>query len=393
MNNYPVEFYDLLTRALGGNDSARLQGFLDETLALKYNALNVEGFTFADEMQLDFTYEQLQKEVGINVMASYVDLDSPAKPFSTEGVTLGSGSIPRMKAVEYWNEDKYRKMLITEQRFGASSERVANAALKGLFNTVDTLVGSHTNSLTYQRNQIVSSGKFTLTDTNNPNGIKNVTFSNHVPAANIKTLSSTKRWWTSVSDGVYSSEGSACDPIGDMQAMVKVARRKNVACHFEVNDAYADQILGHSKVKAALASYFFPAVDATIASASIAVRPREERIAALGAIVGAPIKCIDALVSVEKWNDTTKKIERPTFDAFESNVIVLVPDGKIGEILTVEPLVMAGGTYANFYGGRLLLTVGVNAVKKCQSYNTEMTSLVVPNVPQYMWYLHPYANA
>jgi hypothetical protein len=30
-------------------------------------------------------------------------------------------------------------------------------------------------------------------------------------------------------------------------------------------------------------------------------------------------------------------------------------------------------------------------VKKCQSFNTEMTSLVVPDKPQYMWYLHPYS--
>ena len=50
-----------------------------------------------------------------------------------------------------------------------------------------------------------------------------------------------------------------------------------------------------------------------------------------------------------------------------------------------------GGTYGTFYGGRLLVTVDVDFSKKCQSFETEMTSLVVPDKPQYMWYIHPYS--
>ena len=71
---------------------------------------------------------------------------------------------------------------------------------------------------------------------------------------------------------------------------------------------------------------------------------------------------------------------------------MFVPDGNLGEVLTVEPITVQGGIYGGFYDGRLLMTVGVDPVKKCQSYNTEMTSLVVPDKPQYMWYLHPYSG-
>jgi hypothetical protein len=78
-------------------------------------------------------------------------------------------------------------------------------------------------------------------------------------------------------------------------------------------------------------------------------------------------------------------------EAFEANVVVFVPDGNLGEIITVEPIAIEGGTYATFYGGRLLMTVDVDAKYKCQSFNTEMTSLAVPNKPQYMWYLKPNA--
>ena len=386
MNTYPVQFYDLLSRALGGNDGRRLQGFLDNVVAQKYNQLNIPGFKFAPEMQLDFTYEQIQKEIGLNVMASYVDLDSQPIPVGTEGAVISTGRIPRMKMVEYYNEDKYRKLLIAEQRFGAGSNQVVNSAVKALFNTIDTLVGGHTNALTYQRHQIVSTGKFTVNSTNNPNGIVGLTFASHVPAANINTLSGTKRWWT---DADKTTEGSAADPIADLIAMVETARKKGVKGHFEVNAAYLDAILKHSKVVAAIGANLFPlATDKTAAAAYLS---RARKLEVLAEIVGAPINAIDAIVATEVYNKTTKKLERTMIDAFEANVVVFVPDGDLGDFITVEPIAIEGGTYGTFYDGRLLLTVDVDAKYKCQSFNTEMTTLAVPNKPQYMWYLKPNA--
>lgn len=384
MNTYPVQFYDLLSRALGGNDGRRLQGFLDNVVAKKYNQLNIPGFKFAAEMQLDFTYEQLQKTAGINVMAQYLDVDSPATPIGTEGAVIATGRIPRMKMVEYYNEDKYRKLLIAEQRFGAGSDRVVTAAVDALFNTASNLVGGHTNSLTYQRHQVVSTGKFTLNSTNNPNGLVGLTFSSHVPTANINTLAGTKRWWTAAD---YSAEGSASDPIADMIAMVEVAREKGIEGHFEVNASFLDKVLRHSKVVAAIGANLFPtATDATAAAAYLS---RARKIEVLADIVGAPINAIDAKVATEVYNKATKALERKMMDAFEANVLVFVPNGEIGEILTVEPIAIEGGTYATFYGGRLLMTVDVDAKYKCQSFNTEMTSLVVANRAHEMFYLKP----
>ena len=386
MNTYPVQFYDLLSRALGSNDGRALQGFLDNVVAQKYNELNIPGFNFAPEMQLDFTYEQIQKEIGLNVMAQYLDLDSQPIPVGTEGAVISTGRIPRMKMVEYYNEDKYRKLLIAEQRFGATSNRVVNAAVEALFNTADTLVGGHTNALTYQRHQIVSTGKFTLNSTNNPNGLVGLTFASHVPTANINTLAGTKRWWTNAD---YTTEGSAADPIADLIAMVEVARQKGVKGHFEVNASYLDKILKHSKVVAAIGANLFPMAEN--AAASAAYLSRAKKIEVLAEIVGAPIVAIDAIVATEVYNKTAKALERKMIDAFDANVVVFLPDGNIGEIITVEPIAIDGGTYATFYGGRLLMTVDVDAKYKCQSFNTEMTSLAVPNKPQYMWYLKPNA--
>lgn len=391
-NTYTIQFYDLLSRALGDATPERLQGFLDEVMTEKYNRLQIDGFDFAADMQLDFTYEQVQKEAKLHVMAQYVDVDAPAVPLGTEGISVSTGSIPRMKLVEYFNEDKIRKMMIMEQRFGADSDRVRNSAFDKLFNTVDTLIGGHTNSLTYQRHQMISAGGVTLTSTNNPRGLQNITYSASVPAANITTLTSTARWWTQVSDGVYSTPGSACNPVKDLRAIVTKAKNKGVRGHFEIDDAYADQVLGHPAIQTAIAAKLYPLASGdalTSAKALVAVMDNQEAFDALGKIVGAPFKIIDSIVSVEKVVDG--KLSRPTFRSFESNVIVFVPDGSLGEILTVEPIALAGGTYGSFYEGRLLLTVDVDAVKKCQSFNTEMTSLVVPDKPHNMWYLHPYS--
>lgn len=387
MNTYTVQFYDLLSRALGGSESKHIQGFLDDVMARKYNALQLDGFVF-DEMQTDFAYEQIQREMSITPMANYYDLDSPALPRGTEGYKSWTGKIPRMKDVEYLNEDKIRKQILLEQRIAAiGADRVTRGALDTLFITVDKLIGGHTNSLTFQRHQMVSKGKFEITFANNPKGVNGLSFSAHVPSANVTTLTTTARWWT---NSGMTSEGSAADPIGDMQAIANKASDAGLAAfHFEVEKAYFKKILNHSKVLTAIALNLFPTASVSDTAGAVAVMGDEVKKRALEAIVGCPFKVIDSMVSKEAPVKASQDYTIVNMKAFEPNVLVLVPDGNIGRVVTVEPIALPGGTYGSFYDGRLLLTIGVDPVKKCQSFNTEMTSLVVPEVPQYMWYLYP----
>lgn len=388
MDTYQIQFYDLMSRALGGNDSKRLQGFLDNVMARKYNTLQLDGFTF-EEMQLDFAYEQIQREMSITPMANYYDLDSPALPRATEGFKSWTGRIPRMKDVEYLNEDKIRKQLILEQRIAAvGADRVARGAMDALFVTLDTLIGGHTNSLTYQRHQFVSKHGFSLTFANNPKGVSGLTFDAHVPTANIITKTvNTEKWWTNANK---TTEGTNADPAKDLADLVLKASDAGLsAVHFEVQKNYFKKVLNHSKVIKAIALNLYPTADASNTVGAVAVMGEDVKKRALESIIGCPIKEIDSIVSVEAPVKATQTYTRVNKQAFEPDVFVLVPDGNIGKVLTVEPIALPGGTYANFYDGRLLVTVGVDPVKKCQSYNSEMTSLVVPEVPQYMWYLYP----
>jgi len=385
MNNYDVQVYDLLSRA-GISGGKQLQAFIDNQVMQKYNELNIPGFTFAADMQLDFSYEQVQRDFALNIMASYVDVDSPATPNAPKGATIARGRIPRMKKVEYYNEDKIRKMLILEERKGAGSDVVRAAAYADLFVTLDNLIGGHVNSISYQRHQIVSTGKFTLTADNNPDGLKNLTFASHVPAANTTTLSGTARWWTNTDK---TTEGTAANPIANMTEMVENARRKGVRGHFEVNYNFLTKILAHSKVVATIGINALPAADSAAQSSYASIMGRAQKKAALESLVGAPIVEHDHMVTVQKISKGV--VENVTVDSFAGDVLVFVPDGNLGEILTVEPIAIAGGTYANFLGGRGLVTIQADYQKKVQSYNTEMTSLVVPSLAQHFYYLKPTA--
>lgn len=385
MNTYDIQFYDLLSRA-GISGAKQLQGFIDEVVMQKYNNLDIEGFAFAPEMQLEFTYEQVQKELGLNPMAAYVDRDSDTVPDGKAGATIHRGTIPRMKKVEFYNEDKYRKMLILEQRFGANSDRAMKAAVRDLFITSDNLIGGHINSLSYQRHQLVSTGKFTITQQNNPNGsLHGTTFASHVPTANVNTLTGQQRWWT---DAAKTIEGTAADPIANLVEIVDISRRNGIRGHFEVNYNHLTKTLKHSKVVANIGINILPAADATAQASYAGNLSRNRKKEIFAELVGAPIVEREHLVATQVYNKTTKAMENKVVDAFEENVFVFVPDGNIGEVITVEPIAIAGGTYAQFLDGRGLLTVDVDAVKKCQGFHTEMTSLLVPSMPQTWRYLY-----
>jgi hypothetical protein len=359
-------------------------------MARKYNALQLDGFTFEPFMQTDFTYEQIVGELGLNPMAQYYDVDSPALPDGTLGFEAYTGKIPRMKKVEYFNEDKLRKMKLVEDRKSTTPSQIAEIAYQQLFITVDKLIGGHTNSLTYQRHQAVSTGKFVIDNTNNPKGVKNITLDYHIPAVNKTTLSDAARWWTS-STHTQINEGGSSNPVKDLTDIVAKARYAGVRGHFEVEIDYLKECLGHSKILAAIGTSMLPASDSTAQVAYARIQPWEVLKARLEAIIGAPIKAIDSLVPVESISKNEKAFVRQNINAFNKNVWVFVPDGEIGVVKTVEPIAIEGGNYGSFYGGKLLLTVGVDFVKKCQSYNTEMTSLVIPTATRYMYYLYPNA--
>lgn len=381
------QFYDLVSHAFNGDaTSRRLQTFVDSTMSLKYNGLKLDGFSFAPDMQLDYTYEQIQKELGITPMASYYDVDSPAVPKAEQEASLATGRVPRMKEVMYFNEDKVRKQLILEKML--SDEKIPIQAGQKLFDVVDELIGRHTNSLTYQRNQMVSAGKLVLNDKNNPDGTLRVTLSANVPLKNRKTLSGDEKFWKGKT---YAQEGAKADPVQSIIDWLQPILDRGIKGHIEINLAYYRRLLRHSKVNQRIGFGLWPTVSAEAATGAATVLPLSQKTSALEDLLGVKIKTVDSISSVLTYNTTSKRMEPTTAPSFNPDVIVFIPDGNVGEVLTVMPISTQDNSalVSTFYDGRLMLTVARDAVTKCQGFHTEMTSLVVPNVPQYFFYLFP----
>jgi len=370
-------FYDLVSTAVG--DKYALQAFVDETKEA-YNQLDLAGFNWSADLLPDFSFEQISREYGINAMATWVDLDSPGTPVSVEGESLQTGKVPRMKKYAAFDENDYRQLMI--KRIANSS--VVDLAQDALFNINKKLIDSHTNALTYMRHQMVSKGAFELTAANNAGGITGTVFSASIPAGNKVVKTSTAVWWTSGGTG---AEGTASDPVADLKAISE--KVTGVGYHFEVDALTLKKTLGHSKVLQAIGYAMNPlAVDAASAQQIGANVILEQRRARLEEIIGFPIVAIESVSRVDSFDKASKKVVGTEVRSFQPYNWALVPNGQIGETIAVAPIAVGdAASFAQFYGGRLLITYDFDVRKKTQYMESELTALVVPDKPKYMYIL------
>lgn len=378
-------YYDLVGKSLAG---VSYQEFVDTLFADKYNTPDTSGFVWDEEIQMDFTYHQLQAELGIHAMATYVDLDSPAPLRGVDGLEINTGKIPRFKHGFKLNEKIIREQMIMAGK-GAFDQAAANAIMNVLYNSTDKLIGGNYNTLTYQRHQAVSTGKLALLNTNNPQGIQNITFDFKVPTANITTLAGNYRWWT---DADYTTEGSSSNPIADLVAMVKAAEDVFAPVDkFEVSKKGFNRFLGHSKVLIALGYYYNPEAASDAIATNIAKRlSTEESRVLLERKLGVSIVIIDSVSAVESYNKTTKSIVKTNISSFDEDAWVLMPSGEIGTIKSVQPIIIQdpAARIALYDGGRTVLTQTFDAKNKYQYIESELTALCVPSNTKYMYYLN-----
>ena len=386
VNNY----YDLLTAGLG---AFSFQQFVDR-FQEKYNVLQTEGFDWDPDIQLDYTYEQLIASLGIVTLPVYVDVDSEGLDKSLGEFKIGSNKIPTQKHRYPMNAKMLRERMIMFQRFGEASltQETRTALMDMLFESTDKLLAGNRNALTHQRMRVVSTGQFTIDITNNPRGLKGITFDFGVPAANKESLSGENRWWKT-SDHVPAQEGTSSDPLLYLKNKRKAMRKKGFPSgHFEIASDLFDDLLTHSKVLERIGLALYPmAASATnpgTAAQGYATNMTDEaKKAAIESIIGCPIIPRDSLAAVEKFDDDTKSIKATTIENFNPLNVAFVPDGQIGTIKSVQPMVFTDDPtqrIAWFDGGRTLLTQRFESKTKSMYVESEMAVLAVPNVPQYM---------
>ena len=375
-------YYDLLGANGIGMTNERFQTFINK-FQEKYNVLNTDGFDWDDEIQIDFTYEQLQAELGIATLPTFVDIDAGAPYKMQDKFVIGSNKIPRFKHGFAMNEKIIREQMIMAKRLGSVTPDVRNTLLKLLFDSVDKLIVGNHNELTYQRNQIVSTGKFDITAENNPQGIKGLSFTF---GTNTSSLSGTSRWWTNAEHSV-ANQGSASDPLNDMKKIRKTATSVGVPLgHFEISKVLFDDLATHTKVLSRVGYALYPNADGETNAITYAQNLTEDALkAAMERIIGAPIKVIDARAVVEKFE--SGKIVKSAIDSFDSKSFAYVPDGMLGTIKAVEPIAVAdpAARIAYFDGGRTIIKNVFNTDTNTQYVYSECTALVVPSVARYMY--------
>lgn len=396
---------DTLMDFKGLNSNERFSAYYNNVLAPRESeGLNLNGFEKWDVPQIDFTYEQLEVENQITAMATYVDLNSEPVPLGSKGADILRGSIPRQKARFIIGENDYRKQMIVLERMGTAARLTgedATANIKAylaklLFGGLSELQDAHIASLNYQVGQMKSAGKVALTDANNPRGVRNVEFSAYVPAENVTTLATTKRWFTN--DG-KTTEGSAATPVEDVRALINAAKERYNEVVLEVDEKSFFEDMKHSAWKKALGYQIMPTLlaggisansDAS-ASAVTASSSDEQIKAAFRAIVGVDVVFSKTVCGVEKWDDSAKKLVRTKLRAFNPNVYLARPAGDIGIIKNVAPLRPDGSAIsALIFNNHGIIEYRYDAKHKVQDWCSELTALAVPTRPKDMFYLKTY---
>ena len=378
-----ANYYDLVGRALGG---LTYQSFVDSFNEI-YNVPQTDGFVWDDEIQMDFTYHQLEAELGIYTMASYVDLDSDAPLRAVQGAEIATGKIPRMKHGFVLNEKIIREQMIFASK-GAFDSASETALMKLLFNSTDKLIGGNYNRLSMQRHQAVSTGKLTINSTNNAGGLSSLVLDFSIPTANVTTKTVNDRWWT---DTAYATQGSTSDPLADMVDLVEAAEDGHApAGHIEIAKTLWRRLKGHTVFLTSMGYVYNPEAATDAIALTYGKRlTNDELLNLLERKLGVPVTIVDHKGVVEVFNKTTKLIDFNEVDSFDADTVVYVPNGEIGTIKSVQPIVIPdpAARVAYFDEGRTTLTQTFDAKKKIQYIESELTALCVPNKRKYMFYL------
>lgn len=387
MRNNPVDFYKLLEFGLGGDT---WQQFVDRYKE-KYEGMVIDGFEFAPT-SINYTWQQLVAATTVTTLPTYVDPESPGYEKQRGSAKGETGSIPTQKAFYSLNRTIVREKMQLMQMFGqaALNQDMMNVIMGLLDESADGLIKGYYNSLTNQRMQIVSTGKFKIDATNNPRGIKDITFDFGIDASHFDTLSGTQRWWTNADK---STEGTASDPIAYMKNKVKEIRNKY---HYygplkiEMAKEMMDAILSHRKVLKRIGMMLYPlsSVDNSGATAlAYAQNLADDAIKqALVRLVGCEIVERDSKAYVDDWTEdgvlTQKEIEN-----FSLTNISFIPQGTIGNIQGVTPLTMGyePSKVAFFDDNRLVLSQRMNPETHSIYIESEAAELCVPSLPKYMF--------
>lgn len=346
----------------------------------------------------DMTYAALQRNTNIQVMAKHVALDAHAIPNPTQGAEALEGSIPSVATnITIGKEDYLREaqLLMNAELVGTP---LVDAAQDMLAEKFDAKFAEHNARASYMRDYVVFHGKYEITATNNAGSFYNVEFDFGVPAANKTAKTGTAKWWT---DSTLATEGSASDPIADLDTLIEslVAKgfKKNQIV-LELGYKTLHALCRHSKVREAIAVFMNPAIAPRTSSqspslAAVTYGMSDEQLAAqLAARMGVEFIARDFVTGIPVFDQKKGKFEVSSQTGFVEGTVVARPKGEIGEIHATGHLMIGGAgdsvhSSGLYDGGRILVDYNCNLREKIQIWDTEEIYLYVLTQGKNMFYL------
>lgn len=408
MNEY-LQLYDLMSY-FGIKSKEAFASYYNELLApLENQNLDMEGFEWAPT-QIDFDYRVWETGDNIEIMATYVDIDSEATPIGGEvDFKEYTGTIPTHKAFVTLDQTDYRKKLVFLNNLAASASLTGgNASVsvrehleEYLFTKLSAIPNAHKGTLNYQVGQMKSKGALTLTDQNNPRGgYANATFSAKIPAANFIT----KKWWTKKWDGTIVYDETA-DPLMDIKKEIRNIKKapQNTYSYSDIKlemlATFFEDLMGHPSWKKHIGYALMPNLliapdndsNAMAVGANYLMEQTETNvlIGMFKRLTGATdVKLDYAVAGVEYYDTTKKKLVREKLNCFEYGTILFRPTGNIGKIIPVAAFRPDSRAITNtIFGGRGLVEYIYDEDKKVQKWRSELTCLAVPTVPRRLRYM------
>lgn len=394
MNTNNTTVYDLLQLGFGSFTSASFQEFVD-ALPDRYNKLDVEGFAFGS-LKTDYEFAQLITSLNIVTLPTYVDPDAPAYERSLGKFEINKEQIPTQKSRYAFDKRVLadRLKLISEVGKAGLTSRTRDVILNLFFDSVTKLQQSFANSLTHQRDKIVSNLKFEISKANNARGLKGITIDFNIPKGNATALTGDELWWTDA-EHVTANEGANADPIEVMKTWRREIERKTLRTgqfHFEMTkDLYQDLLL-NKKVLQRVGYRVYSVASTDAQALNLAENMDLNQVGTtLEALVGAPIVQRDTMAMQEVFDTKEKNIVPQAVENFNPKNIALVPNGALGDIqgvnlaMLITPFLDGNSTLATALNGMLALTTEVNTRSRSMIVDGEMAALCVPSQPQYMF--------
>jgi len=369
--------------------------------------LDMRGASWGD-MQNNFTYEMWEQYNNIEVMATFVDLDSDPHAFGGSiKFNKLSGSIPRHKALTTMNEPDYRdkqeiidKLAASTARIGGNVAEVTRGRMEDfLFDKLSALPNAHKNTVNFMLGQLTSKLDFTLNEVNNPQGLKGLTFPSHVPEKNRRTV----KFWTEDVNHKVVAYNEEVNPVTYITELVEEIKNDPVLGY----DRVAVRINRKSFLKLLKHPAWAKAIAFALDNSFYKVPNNDTQAVAYGEnwLLTASVErkveifkqicdidevilstAVTGVETIVKLDGAAPALERTKMDCFDEGRMTFHPVGEIMKIIPVTP--HRGDRSAiqtTIFGGRGIIEYWYEPCQKVQTWRSELTCLPVFTVPSQIY--------